>query len=135
MVNARRPAPRPKPMPRPRPIPHHHHNHHHHHHNHCCDNDIAEAVATLVGIATLATLIADLIFAFTTKQKFRTIFLFAYMPVLATMLYIVLAGSGLITWLAGWPIIFVGLAVDFIIALTIAASNAKYFMYKQEDDE
>ena len=59
MVNARRPAPRPEPMPRPRPIPHHHHNHHHHHHNHCCDNDIAEAVATIVGIATLATLIAD----------------------------------------------------------------------------
>ena len=89
----------------------------------------------IVILGIMATLIADLIFAFTTKQKFRTIFLFAYMPVLATMLYIVLAGSGLITWLAGWPIIFVGLAVDFIIALTIAASNAKYFMYKQEDDE
>ena len=89
----------------------------------------------IVILGIMATLIADLIFAFRTKQKFRTIFLFAYMPVLTTMLYIVLAGSGLITWLAGWPIIFVGLAADFIIALTIAASNAKYFMYKQEGDE
>lgn len=90
-------------------------------------------VIVILGIMTM--LIADLIFAFVTKQKFRTISLFAYMPVLATMLYIVLAGSGVITWLAGWPIIFVGFAIDVIIALTIAASNAKYFMYKQEDDE
>ncbi len=89
----------------------------------------------IVILGIMAMLIADLIFAFVTKQKFRTISLFAYMPVLATMLYIVLAGSGVITWLAGWPIIFVGFAVDAIIALTIAASNAKYFMYKQEGDE
>lgn len=89
----------------------------------------------IVILGIMAMLISDLIFAFVTKQKFRTISLFAYMPILATMLYIVLAGSAVITWAAGWPIIFVGLAVDFIIALTIAASNAKYFMYKQEGDE
>ena len=89
----------------------------------------------IVILGIMAMLIADLVFAFVTKQKFRTVSLFVYMPVLATMLYIVLAGSGVITWLAGWPIIFVGFAVDVIIALTIAASNAKYFMYKQEGDE
>ncbi len=89
----------------------------------------------IVILGVMAMLVTDLIFAFVTKQKFRTISLFAYMPVLATMLYIVLAGSGVVTWLAGWPIIFVGIAVDLIIALTIAASNAKYFMYKQEGDE
>ena len=89
----------------------------------------------IVILGIMATLIADLIFAFVTKQKFRTLSLFAYMPVLATMLYIVLAGAKIITWAAGWPIIFVGLAVDFIIAITIAGSNAKYFMYKQEGDE
>ena len=89
----------------------------------------------IVILGIMAMLIADLVFAFVTKQKFRTVSLFVYMPVLATMLYIVLAGSGIITWLAGWPIIFVGFAVDVIIALTIAASNAKYFMYKQEGDE
>ena len=89
----------------------------------------------IVIIGVMAALIADLIFAFVTKQKFRTLSLFAYMPAFTTMLYIVLAGSGVITWLAGWPIILIGLAVDLIIALTIAASNAKYFMYKQEDDE
>lgn len=89
----------------------------------------------IVIIGVMAAFIADLIFAFVTKQKFRTLSLFAYMPALTTMLYIVLAGSGVITWLAGWPIILTGLAIDLIIALTIAASNAKYFMYKQEEDE
>lgn len=80
-------------------------------------------------------LIADLIFAFATKQKFRTVSLFVYMPVITTMLYIILAGCSVITWIAGWPLIFLGLVIDLIIALTIAASNAKYFMYKQEDEE
>ena len=89
----------------------------------------------IVILGVMALLITDLIFAFATKQKFRTISLFAYMPILATMLYIVLAGAGVVTWLAGWPIILVGLAVDVIIAVAIAGSNAKYFMYKQEVDE
>ena len=89
----------------------------------------------IVILGVMALLITDLIFAFATKQKFRTISLFAYMPILATMLYIVLAGAGVVTWLAGWPIILVGLAVDVIIAVSIAGSNAKYFMYKQEVDE
>lgn len=83
----------------------------------------------------MLSFIADLIFAFSTKQKFRTISLFVYMPAIFTMLYIILAGAGIISWLTGWPLILVGLAVDLIIALTIAASNAKYFMYKQEAEE
>lgn len=89
----------------------------------------------LVILGVLIGFIADLIFAFKTNQKYRTIFLFLYMPAIFTMLYIILAGSGLIAWIVGWPLIFVGLAVDIIIAITIAGSNAKYFMYKQEDEE
>ncbi len=89
----------------------------------------------IIILGILAGFIADLIFAFAAKQKFRTISLFVYMPAMFTMLYIVLAGFKVITWGAGWPLIFLGVAVDFIIALSIAASNAKYFMYKQEDEE
>lgn len=83
----------------------------------------------------LISFVADLIFAFVMKQKFRTITLFFYMPAIFTMLYIILAGCKLITWIAGWPLILLGVAVDVIIALSIVASNAKYFMYKQEDEE
>ena len=28
-------------------------------HNHCCDNDAVETAATIVGIATLAAILAD----------------------------------------------------------------------------
>ncbi len=87
----------------------------------------------LVGVALM--LIADLAFAFATKQKFRTVSTFVYMPVISTMLYIVLAAYGVIGWLAGWPVILLGLLADLIGIICIAIGNAKYFMYKKEDDE
>ena len=83
----------------------------------------------------IAALLADLAFAFFTKQKLRTISLFVYMPVIATMMYIILAAYSVVTWLGGWPIILLGLVADFIYILYIIMSNAKYFMYKQEVDE
>ena len=45
----RPPAPRPAP-PRPRPVIYH---------NHCCDNDVVEATATIIGIAALAAMLAN----------------------------------------------------------------------------
>ncbi len=83
----------------------------------------------------LVALVADLIFAFATKQKFRTVSLFVYIPAISALLYVILAGAGILSWLTGWLIIFAGVALDVIIALSIIAGNAKYFMYKQEDEE
>ncbi len=79
--------------------------------------------------------ISDIIFAFVTKQKFRTVTAFVYMPVISTMLYIILAAYGIIGWGAGWPVILLGLLADLIGIICIAIGNAKYFMYKKEDDE
>ncbi len=90
-------------------------------------------ICIIMGV--LLCFVADLIFAFVMKQKFRTISLFLYMPAIFTMLYVILAGANIISWLGGWPLILVGIAVDVIIAITIVGSNAKYFMYKQEDEE
>lgn len=83
----------------------------------------------------IAALIADLGFAFATKQKLRTISLFVYMPVIATMMYIILAAYSVVSWIGGWPIILLGLVADFLYILYVIMSNAKYFMYKQEVDE
>lgn len=69
-----------------------------------------------------------------------------YMSLLAKRLYlwkrwlhplvrVIIAGFKVIGWLTGWPIIFIGIALDLIIAFAIISHNAKYFMYKQEDDE
>lgn len=85
------------------------------------------------GVAIM--LICDIIFAFATQQKFRTITAFIYMPAIFTMAYIILAAYGVVTWMAGWPIILLGIAADLVFVITIALSNAKYFMYKKEADE
>lgn len=79
-----------------------------------------------------AALIGDLIFAFRTKQKLRTISFFVYMPAIATMLYVILAANSVVTWSGGWIIILLGLAVDIAYTFYIIASNVKYFTYKQE---
>ena len=79
--------------------------------------------------------LCDLAFSYITKQKFRTISFFVYMPVIATMLYIILAAYGVLTWTGGWPFILLGLVVDLGYILAVIMSNMKYFMYKQEVDE
>lgn len=85
------------------------------------------------GVALM--LICDLAFAFRTRQKFRTISFFAYMPIIAAMLYIILAAYGAITWTDGWPVVLLGLVVDLGYIVAVIMSNMKYFMYKQEVDE
>ena len=90
-------------------------------------------VFVILGI--MISFVADLIFAFRTKQKFRTIFLFAYIPAIFAMLYIILAGMGIISWFTGWLLVLAGVCVDLVIFMSIIMHNAKYFMYKQEDEE
>ena len=80
-------------------------------------------------------LAADLIFAFKTKQKFRTISLFVYLPAIATMLYIMLAAYHVVTWAGGWLIILLGVVADIICIFSIIMSNMKYFTYRQEVEE
>ncbi len=80
----------------------------------------------------ILSLVADLIFAYTTKQKFRTVSLFVYMPVIATMLYIILAAYSIIAWKSGLYVVLLGLGADLIYIFSIVMANIKYFMYKQE---
>ena len=87
----------------------------------------------MVGI--ILAFITDIIFAFATKQKFRTVTAMVYMPLIFTMLYIILSAYNVIGWFTGWPVILLGLVVDLVAILLIALGNAKYFMYKKEDEE
>ena len=83
----------------------------------------------------ILALVADIFFAFSTKQKFRTITTMIYMPIISTMLFVILNAYDLIPSSLGWLVIISGVIIDVIYALSIVASNAKYFLYKQEDDE
>lgn len=88
-----------------------------------------------IPMGIILALAADLCFAFTTKQKFRTISLFVYLPAMAAMLYVILAAYSVVTWSGGWIIVFLGIVADLVYILSIIMSNMKYFMYKQEVDE
>lgn len=89
----------------------------------------------ILPIGIVLALISDLLFVYITKQKFRMITFFFYMPAIATMFYVILAAYSVITWRYGWPVIFLGVAVNTIYTFIILMRNAKYFMYRQEVDE
>lgn len=80
-------------------------------------------------------LIADAIFAFVTKQKFRTISLLVYMPAIAAFIYIIFAAYHIVTWSGGWMIVLLGVVADIVYIISTIMSNMKYFMYRQEVEE
>lgn len=85
------------------------------------------------GVALM--LLCDLAFSYITKQKFRTISFFVYMPAVAAMLYIILAAYAVVSWSGGWVIVFAGLLVDLAYILAVLIYNMKYFVYRQEAEE
>ncbi|MBO5944942.1 MAG: hypothetical protein J6Q50_06590 [Clostridia bacterium] len=97
-------------------------------------NPLETKMWPIVIAGIILALVADICFAFATKQKFRTITTMIYMPIISTMVFVILNAYGLVGSFGGLVIIS-GLIVDVIYALILVASNAKYFIYKQEDDE
>ncbi len=82
----------------------------------------------------IALLLGDLVFAYTTHQKFSMINTFIYIPAISAMLYVILAAFGIISWGRGWALVFLGIALDAVIGLCILLNNAKY-KYKQEVED
>ncbi len=82
----------------------------------------------------IALLLGDLAFAFITRQKFVMINTFIYIPAVFTLLYVILAGVGIVTWGKGWALILLGVALDAVIGLCVLLNNAKY-KYKQEVED
>ncbi len=97
-------------------------------------NPLETKMWPIVIAGIILALVADICFAFATKQKFRTITTMIYLPIISTMLFVILNAYGLVSSF-GWLVIISGVIADVIYALSIVASNAKYFLYKQEDDE
>lgn len=81
----------------------------------------------ILGIA--AMFVADAVYALATKQKLAIINVLIYMPVVATMLYIILSAFGILAWNTGWLLIIASLIANFIIILVKLTRNK---MEKQE---
>ena len=97
-------------------------------------NPLETKMWPIVIAGIVLALVVDIFFAFLTKQKFRTITTMIYLPIISTMLFVILNAYGLASSFGGL-IILSGFVADVIYALSIIASNAKYFMYKKEDNE
>ena len=79
-------------------------------------------------------LCADAVFAKRTGQKLRIINYLLYIPAAAPMLYLVLAGSGVIPWHPGWLIVPLSAVIDLGIVIGKLIDNRKY-VYKPEGED
>lgn len=84
----------------------------------------------LIVIAGVASMfIGDAVFLLITKRKLAIMNILLYIPVVATMLYIMLAAASVLTWSTGWLLIIFSLLLDFLIITLKIGSNKKH---KQE---
>lgn len=67
----------------------------------------------ILGIA--AMFVADAVFTIVKKHKLAILYVLIYMPVVATMLYIILSAFGVLAWNTGWLLIIASLIANLII--------------------
>lgn len=84
----------------------------------------------LILIAGVASMfIGDAVFSVVTKRRLAVLSILLYIPVVATMLYIILSAAAIIPWNAGWILIIISLIIDFLIIAVRIGINKKH---KQE---
>ena len=84
-------------------------------------------VLIIAGIAM--AFVADGAYAHFTKVRFAIINYLIYIPIVATMLYVILSALYILSWGTGWLLIILSLLVDVIIMYASVLSNKRY---KQE---
>ena len=82
----------------------------------------------------IAALIADAAFAYFTKQRLYMFSIFAYIPAIGALMYVILAALGVLEWNTGWLLVLVGVVIDIIIAVAIIMDNAKYRVKQVEEN-
>lgn len=75
----------------------------------------------ILGVA--AMFVADAVYAVATKQKLAILNILIYMPVVATMLYIILSAFGILAWRTGWLLIIVSLIINMLIIFVKLTKN------------
>lgn len=76
-------------------------------------------------LAVPVALIADAVFAIVTKQKFNLITYLIYIPVCASLLYVALCLTGIMSWHPGWMLIVVSVVADLAILLADMLAKSK----------
>ncbi len=73
----------------------------------------------------IAALIADAIYAKATKQKFAIVTYLIYIPIIATIAYVLLGFLGIIAWHPGWLIVVGSVLFDIVIVMAKVATGVK----------
>lgn len=76
-------------------------------------------------LAVPVALIADAAYSIITKQKFNLLTYIIYIPVCASLLYVALCLTGLLSWHPGWMLIVLSVVADLAIALADMFSKSK----------
>ena len=86
--------------------------------------------------AVVVALVADVVMAFRAKEKTALINALIYIPVIATILYVLMALTGVLGWHPGWLMVVVSVMVDIIIIMVklMKVPNAEE-EFEAEDEE
>lgn len=76
-------------------------------------------------LAVPVALIADAAFSIITKQKFNLLTYMLYIPVCASLLYVALCLTGLMSWHPGWMLIVLSVVADLVILLADMFAKSK----------
>ena len=76
-------------------------------------------------LAVPVALIADAGYSIITKQKFNLLTYMIYIPVCASLLYVALCLTGLLSWHPGWMLIVLSVVADLVIALADMFTKSK----------
>lgn len=88
-------------------------------------------IVFLVGV--IAIFVVDAVFMTLLKQKHKIVNYIFYIPVVATLLYVVLGSLHIVPWNPGWLMIIVSLIIDIIVIIVSLIRKSSYI--KKESDD
>lgn len=96
---------------------------------------LVEKAWLMLVAAVVVALIADIVMAFKAKEKTAVLNVLVYIPVIATILYVLMALVGVISWHPGWLLVVVSVMVDIVIIMIRLMKAPKEDESDAEDEE
>lgn len=85
--------------------------------------------------AVIVALVADVVMAVKAKEKTAVLNVLIYIPVIATILYVLTALSGVVAWHPGWLLVVISVMIDIVIVMIRLVKAPKEDDNDMEEDE
>lgn len=97
---------------------------------------LVEKAWLMLVAAVVVALVADVVMAFRAKEKTAVLNVLIYIPVIATILYVLAALIGVIGWHPGWLMVVISVMIDIVIIMVkLMKTPAEEDEADTEDDE